>query len=160
MARAKNLTPHHDALAKLAGRWKGTAATWFEPAAKPEKAELTAQGRVLLDGRFARLDYRSRVMGKPHAGSFLFGFDTTTKLPVAAWIDGFHNGTTIMDCRGDRPPARGRYSVLGSYPDGQGGRWGWRTEVKPKQDTLVIRAFNIPPGQPEARAIEIRLRRA
>ncbi len=153
------LTPHHTKLAALAGKWSGTAKTWLDADAPPDAAPMTATATVVLEGRFVRIDYKSKVMGKPHQGSLLWGFDPSEKKPVASWIDSFHYGANILDCRGDREPTGGAYSVRGSYGDGQGGVWGWRTELRATPSKLTIRAFNIPPGEAEQPATEWTLTR-
>ena len=150
------LTPHHKKLATLAGKWSGPSKTWLDPdpSVPPDVGAMTATATLVVEGQFLRIDYKSKVMGKPHQGSILWGFDPSANKPVASWIDSFHSGATIMDCRGDREPKDGALSVLGHYGDGQGGLWGWRTELKATPKKLTIRAFNIHPGEAEQPATE------
>lgn len=96
------LTPHHKKLAALAGKWSGTEKTWLDPDpnAPADEGTMTATATPVLDGLFLRIDYKGKVMGKPHTGSMLWGFDPSLNKAVSSWIDTFHSANTILDSRG------------------------------------------------------------
>ena len=64
-----------------------------------------------------------------------------------------------MFCTGDAK--QNGFSVLGSYPDTDGGPdWNWRTEVELiDKDHLIITSYNISPEGSEAKAVESKLTR-
>lgn len=150
----------HAMLGRLAGEWAGTCRTWFEPGVLADESPVHGTIRTVLEGRFALHEYASALGGEAHAGVALYGYDLQQKRYVAAWVDSFHNGTTILfsqtHAAEDSP-----FSVLGSYIDPSGGPdWGWRTAIEqPAPDHLVITHYNIMPGEAEAKAVEMDYRR-
>ncbi len=70
-------TDLHARLARLAGRWTGTAKTYVDPS-NPEAAEVAPwDGTIamLLGGRFLRFSYVSRAMGQPIAGELTVAYE-------------------------------------------------------------------------------------
>ncbi|CAG0931774.1 hypothetical protein PLCT1_01895 [Planctomycetaceae bacterium] len=152
----------HALLARLAGNWNGTCKTWFEPGKLADTQPISGRIRRVLGGRFVKHSYKSRLMGQTMRGHSLIGFDLARAKFIVAWADSCHNGTTIMNSIQDRAPEKNAFSVLGSYPDGQGGPdWGWRTEYRiVGDDEISVKHFNIPPKTGEALAVEIKYTRA
>ena len=151
-------SPHHF-LSRIAGGWTGTSKLWLEPDKLTGESAIIGNIQLILDGRFALFLYQSSIEGEPQHGMFTFGFNTTLERYEASWVDSFHNNTAIMFCTGIA--TENGFSVLGSYPDPNGGPdWGRRTEVElPDKDHLVITACNISPEGEEAKATEARLTR-
>lgn len=146
-------------LLSLQGDWEGTTRTWFEPGKVADESPWRGTIRRLFDSRFVAHEYQGAMQGKPHHGFMMVGFNDEARKVEASWIDTFHMSTAMMFSVGDARDDG--FSVLGSYGDGKGGpRWGWRTEWQRESDTsLILRAFNIMPGHPEALALETRYRR-
>lgn len=143
----------HKIFTRLPGEWEGITHTWFEDE-EPVSSSPT-RGRVtsLLGGRFVQFDYQSSIEGNTFLGSFLMGYNLDQKRYEAAWIDSFHMSTGIMFSVGEGT-AQG-FSVLGSYPAGDGTHWGWRTVFEVNdQDQFIWKAFNITPDGQEYRALE------
>ena len=102
-----------------------------------------------------RHDYATRIDGTEHTGSALLGLHLDDRTWQVAWVDTFHTGSEIMLSEGplaDDPGAP--ISVLGSYGNGDGGRWGWRTTFEIADHGLLVRHFNITPQGEEALAVE------
>lgn len=158
--KSKNAGSPHHFLAQLAGGWAGRTRTWLEPEGVPNESRTQGSIQVILEGRFVIYLYQSSVDGETQHGMFIFGYDTTLDQYEASWVDSFHNNTAIMFCTGK--PQENGFSVLGNYPDPDGGPdWGWRTEVESiDHDHLSLTAYNISPEGTETKAIETQLIRA
>jgi hypothetical protein len=157
-------TELHQRLARLAGRWKGTAKTYADPS-NPDAAESASWESViemLLGGRFMRFTYASEAMGQPIAGEFTLAYEQGDGVFRMSWIDSLHTSPAIMVQEskavgaGD---AQVPISVVGSYFAGAGQpRWGWRTELHDQTEgTLAIRMFNIMPDGAESIGVDITL---
>ncbi|MEJ7623345.1 MAG: DUF1579 domain-containing protein [Pyrinomonadaceae bacterium] len=149
---------HHAELAKLVGDWSGVTKTWFEPDVIADESPMSGTIRPVLDGRFVIHEYRGEMQGKAFEGVAIYGFDLSTNKFQAAWVDSFHMSTGILFSEDD--PGE-RFSATGSYFAGEGEpRWGWRTELEVvDDDNIVITAYNIMPGEPEAIATKTRYSR-
>ncbi len=153
--------PVLDDLIACAGDWRGTNTLQDPNTGKPEDSAATAAVIPLLGVRFVRLDYTWGYQGKPQAGSFLIGFEEQADTVTAYWIDSWHNGDRVMECRGPRPGGSS-LEVRGTYAAPPGPDWGWRTEVSPGgRSRLHIAMFNVwPDGEREELAMETHLRPA
>jgi hypothetical protein len=151
-------SPHHF-LSQLAGGWTGISRLWLEPDTLTDQSPVVGNIQLILDGRFALYLYQGAIQDEPQHGLFTFGYNTLLDRYEASWVDSWHNNTAIMFCTGSATDHG--FSVLGSYPDPNGGPdWGWRTEVElVDADHLVITAYNISPEGGEAMATEARLTR-
>jgi len=151
--QANEPTPH-DRLAAMVGEWEGPARTWFEPDVLGDEARWRGSIRLALGGLFAIHEYTGTICGEQLEGMAIIGYNRMRKRYEMAWIDNNHNGSALMYCIGGT--AAEAPSVLGSYTDPSGGPdWGWRTTLEmPDENTLVITAYNIPPGGEDAKAIE------
>ena len=151
----------HAQLAPLAGSWRGTARTWFEPDELADESPIQGTIRPVLNGRFLLHEYTGNLVGYAMIGIALYGYNLATRQFEAAWADTCHMGTGILysttTAAADTP-----FSALGHYPDGVGGPpWGWRTDIaQPAPDELIITHYNIPPGGEPAKAVEIHYHRA
>lgn len=150
----------HRALAAMAGEWQGTTKVWFDPD-QPPAMDVAQRGtlRSVLGGRFLLHEYAYGEGEQAGEGIALYGLHLDERAYESAWVDNFHTGSSIIFSTA--ADDGGGFKALGSYGDGQGGpRWGWRTEIaQPSADELVITMFNIPPGEPEAKAVETRYAR-
>lgn len=141
-------------LAELIGAWEGVTRTWFEPGVLADESPWRAEIRTALNGRCVTYHYEGALQEQPLQGLALLVYNAGASRFEVAWIDSFHTGDTIMFSRG--APTKAGFSVLGAYPDPEGGPdWGWRTAVELLDpDRLQVTAFNIPPAGDEARAVE------
>ncbi|MEP0815129.1 MAG: DUF1579 family protein [bacterium] len=148
-----------DLLAALAGEWRGTTKTFLEPWGRDDESPWSGRISLILDGKFAFHEYDGAIGGKGLSGKALFAYDKARKQWEIAWVDSFHTGGAILFSTGGEwkeGETSSSFSVLGSYPDGQGGPdWGWRTEVRvDSPDRIVIAHFNITPDGEESLGVE------
>jgi hypothetical protein len=159
-------TDLHARLARMAGRWAGTAKTYADPE-NPDAAEVAPWNgtiEMLLGGRFLRFAYVSRAMGEPIAGELTIAYEKGDRLFRTSWIDSLHTGGAILVSE-SKPVAEGDSAaairVFGTYFAGEGQpRWGWRTELDDRtDDALHIRMFNVMPDGEESLGVAIELTR-
>lgn len=159
-------TDLHARLARMAGRWTGTARTYADPS-DPAAAEVAPwEGTIamLLGGRFLRFAYVSRAFGEPIAGELTVAYEKGDRLFRMSWIDSLHTSGAILVSESEPVPDGGgaaTISAFGTYFAGEGApRWGWRTELDDHAGgALRIRMFNIEPGGSESLGVEIDLAR-
>lgn len=144
-----NLAFLHD----LAGDWNGTNSLWLEPGDPPMESPATALVALVGRGKFVRIDYTWRYKDKPQEGSWLIG--TGGEEIVAVWIDSWHMGHAMMQCRGSATPTG--IDVHGSYAAPPGPDWGWRTVLGRDEDgALRMTMYNISPEGEEMLAVDVR----
>ncbi len=146
----------HATLARMAGEWEGTIATWFEPDSIADQSPIRGTIRTIMDGRFLLHEYTSSFGGKPTEGMVIYAYMLAYNRFQSAWIDSFHTGTAIMFSEGEKDSAR--LDVLGHYdyvtPEFQQ-TWGWRTAIEqPEENKMIITAYNITPDGAEQKATE------
>ncbi|HEY1137475.1 MAG TPA: DUF1579 family protein [Xanthomonadaceae bacterium] len=149
----------HQHLGRMAGEWEGTYRLWFEPDMLAAESAQRGTLRAVLGGRFLLHEYSWDFDGRSYAGIALYGYHIDERRWECAWVDSFHTGSSIMFSVSPEDAVAERFSVLGSYGDGQtppGPRWGWRTAIEqPDDDTLVILMTNIAPDGREGQAVEV-----
>lgn len=151
-------TPHHAALAALAGSWSGRSTTWFEPGAPGLEAPFNARAVMVMGGRFLELRYDSALDGKDFSGVLVVGFEGARKLHVATWMDEFHTGTAMMLLEG-APSGGTMPDMRGSWYAGDE-KWGWRIAFAPEgKDRLTLRMWNVTPAGEDQLGLEIALER-
>jgi hypothetical protein len=137
-----------DLLAQAAGQWVGEWSLWMRPdqldANSPSKAHVTSE----LRGRTLLLRYDWQFDADHHEGLALLGADDEGVFQFA-WTETFGSAGILLPQAGD---PSGAASALAQYGPPEA-PWGWRTEFDmPSADELVMRAYNIKPGEPEALA--------
>jgi len=152
--QASMTTGPHSMLARLCGSWKGMTKTFFEPDILTDKSPWQGTISPILNGLFVQYNYSGSLQGKPLTGTAIFGYNIIANKYQCAWMDSFHNGTSMMFCEGLLNDTT--VNVLGKYdaPDGSP-PWGWRTTVEiTTTDKIVVTMYNITPEGIEAKAVE------
>lgn len=146
-------------LRELCGTWQGTCQTWFEPEMLADTAQVSGVIDTVMNGKFIRFIYQSSIQGQPRDGEELLAFNSVNEQFEVAWIDSFHMSDAIMFSQG--PALDNGFEVVGQYEVGSGlPPWGWRTRYEwDSPDQLKITAYNIMPGEDEAKALETILTR-
>lgn len=148
----------HKKLADMTGEWTGSAKTWFEPEKLVDESPISGKISVILGGRFIMHEYKGSMQGDPFEGIMIIGQQQPTEKYQMAWVDSFHNGTSIMFSEG-KEASKGNPDVLGSFTDFSNDKrtkWGWRTEIEqPDADNIVITMYIITPDGMEAKGVEI-----
>ena len=132
------------------GRWTGLNRLWLEhPSTAKESATtlaVTAEN-IVLTWSF-----------KDTSKLSTFKFAGPTASARVAWTDTFHaeDGMVLHG-----PFQDGLLTAYGTYPDGEGGFWGWTIELDFRDPAAIeLRMFNIPPGQAPEIAVAVHAVRA
>ncbi len=142
----------------LTGAWKGTKQLWLMPGAPAKTSTAMATVSVAASGKFLHVGYTWQEETLQQ-GILIMGVEGDNKTVAATWIDSWHNGDRIMNCKGGLTAA-GAFSVRANYPAPPGPDWGWRIEVEPVDAARWwLRMFNITPQGEEAKAVEIEFKR-
>lgn len=154
----------HSKLLKMVGNWKGDYKVWLEPDGKPYESEVSGSIKPVLKDMFVLHEYENTLDGEPVYGMAIYGCFLKHNDLQSAWIDSFHNGTSIMFSTAKNK--NDVFDVMGHYTGAdENDIWGWRTVIEmPSDDKLLITMYNVFPemdGNPsfEAKAVEFDYKR-
>ena len=89
------LGPEHKFLGGFAGHWKTTVHIMqADPSTPGQDTEGTADGKLVMGGRFVQLMHAGLLNGQPFEGMMLCGFDVVVKRYRSIWVD--NTGTAII----------------------------------------------------------------
>lgn len=117
--KAGAVTAEHKALEYFAGRWKVESKMWTAPGAPPAESVNTNEGRMILGGRYALLEYKGEMMGQPFEGLQISGYDNLAKAYTTFWID--NSSTSFYLLKGTYDAAKKTYTFTGRWADPLGG---------------------------------------
>jgi hypothetical protein len=84
----------HKVLEGYVGRWSSHVKMQMDLAQPVQESDGSAEGTMLLGGRFVQVVHHGTVMGQPFEGIMLGGYDNLAKKYVATWVDNL--GTSIV----------------------------------------------------------------
>lgn len=111
-----------------------------------------AQVDLIARGKFLALNYEWVFEGEPQAGLILIGLEHEGGPAGAGFVDSWHMGDKLMDCRGTET-AKG-LSVLGHYSVEGSPDWGWRITVE-RDPGLRVAMYNVMPEGGEELGFEL-----
>lgn len=104
--------PQHEQLKRLAGAWSTEVKSYFPNPDEPTISEGKARFTLMLDGRYLRQEFRSKMNGEDFVGIGVLGYDKAQQKYVGAWID--NHGTGIMHTEGTYDPKTHTMTETGS----------------------------------------------
>lgn len=95
----------HEFFKQFVGEWTTTTRVWMGgPGAPAQESAGTSTYSLILGGRFLKSESKGEMMGMPHEGLGLTGFDNNRKLYRSMWVDnmitGFITNTGNLDQTG------------------------------------------------------------
>ncbi|RMD48273.1 MAG: DUF1579 domain-containing protein [Ignavibacteria bacterium] len=144
---------------KFIGQWEGTCKTWFMPGVLADSSKITGEFKWILNERFVRHTYDSKIKGQKRKGEETIIFNQAKEKWEVTWLDEFHMNYGILFSEGSGDG--NEFMVFGNYATSPGKPdWGWETKYKFVDDNhLKIISYNVTPGGEKAKAIEVDYRR-
>lgn len=140
--------------ASLTGEWSGSKKLYLSGTAEPDNhCDSSLSVHAVAMGKFLELRYTWSYEQHTHEGLLLLASNPETREASAAWVDSWHQSTSIMNLKGS-VDAKGAYSLTGSFSVPDSPDWGWRMEITPG-DELSIRMFNVTPTGEGTLAVEM-----
>jgi hypothetical protein len=128
--------PQHEQLKKMAGTWKVSNKSWFQPG-EPVVSQGTATSEMILGGRFLRETHKGDFNGMPFEGFGLTGYDNFKKEYVGVWMDNF--GTGVMTSHGTMDATGKLLTMYAEYDDPMsGGKKKVKMVTKLESDTRHV----------------------
>ena len=86
--KPRPLGNEHKILGALVGHWKSKIPPQITgPAVTNQESESTADGKLVMGGRFAQVAPQGSMGGQPFEGMMLVGFDEVINRYTASWVD-------------------------------------------------------------------------
>jgi len=114
--KPKGLSPQHKILEGFGGHWKATLHVMQDSATTPaQDTEGTADGKVIMNGRFAEIAHSGLMNGQPYEGRMIVGFDSVINRYKAVWFDS--GGESLIDFVGGYDQAKKQLTLDSHYSD-------------------------------------------
>jgi hypothetical protein len=137
----------HAFLSSMAGTWK-TQITHYEMGKTTESTEGEAVFEVLMGGRCVQGHYTGTMMGQPHQGMSLDGFNNVTGEFWSAWIDNMSTG--LMNLNGKMMEDGKSVESWGEMATPMGGKMKMRfVSTLEADDKMSMKAYMMLPGSDE-----------
>ena len=140
----------------MVGSWTTAVKMWMGgPEAPPQESKGAAEIQWVLDGRFLMEKTSGEVMGKPHQGLGLTGYDNFKQKYVAVWMD--NASTAIYSSEGTYDAATRTWSSAGLMDEPATGEKGKTVRYVTRMidaNTMVTEIMDSAGGK-EYKAVEI-----
>jgi hypothetical protein len=116
--KPQGLSAQHKILEGYVGKWKTTIHIMPEDSsAEPSDSQGTAEGKLLMGGRFIEMTHTSVVGGQPYEGTWLCGYDDVVSRYMSTWID--NTSPAILSYVGAYDSAKKQMTMTTHYSDPQ-----------------------------------------
>jgi hypothetical protein len=82
----------HKLLDQFVGKWDTATRVWMEPGKPPMETKGTADVKWIMDGRYILEESAGQIMGQPHKGMGITGYDNFKQKYVSSWIENMSTG--------------------------------------------------------------------
>ena len=102
----------HKKLEPLIGKWNHTSKVWpGGPGSTPMESSGTTERKWILGGRYLMDEHKGQLMGMPHEGLGLTGYDNFRNMYTSTWCDNM--GTAMLTMKGSCDPAGKTFTFYG-----------------------------------------------
>lgn len=106
---------HHKHLEYFVGKWKTQTKMWMGgPGSNPMESKGTSEAKWVLGRRFLLDHHKGTLMGRPHEGMGLTGYDNYRNMYVASWCS--NTATHMLTMTGTRDPS-GTFTYFGEMDE-------------------------------------------
>ena len=106
----------HKALEHFVGKWDLSTKMWMEgPGKPPTETKGTSEVKWILGGRYTLEEMKGQIMGMPHNGMGITGYDNFKKQYVGFWID--NTSTAMYSTLGDFDPSGKVLTTIGKMDE-------------------------------------------
>lgn len=107
---------HHKRLEPLIGKWTHVSKVYMGgPGTPPMESTGTSETKWVLGGRFILDEHKGSMMGMPHEGIGLTGYDNYRNMYTSTWCDNM--GTTILNMTGMADPTGKVFTYYGAMDE-------------------------------------------
>ena len=107
---------YHKALEHLIGKWDLATKMWMDgPDKPPTEAKGTSEVKWILGGRYTLEEMKGQIMGMPHNGMGITGYDNFRKQYVSFWID--NTSTAMYNSQGEFDASKKVITSLGKMDE-------------------------------------------
>jgi len=106
----------HKKLEPLIGKWKHTSKVWMGgPGSQAMESTGTTERKWILGGRYVLEEHKGQLMGMPHEGFGLTGYDNFRNMYTSMWSDNM--GTAMLTMKGSCDPAGKTFTYYGEMDE-------------------------------------------
>lgn len=87
----------HKLLDQFVGKWDTATRVWMEPGKPPMETKGTADVKWIMDGRYLLEESAGQLMGMPHKGMGITGYDNFKQKYVSSWIENMSTGMYMSE---------------------------------------------------------------
>ncbi len=107
---------HHKKLDAFIGKWNSASKMWMGgPGTPAMESSGTTERKWILGGRFMAEEYKGQMMGMPHEGFGLTGYDAYRNLYTSTWSDNMT--TAILTMKGTADPTGKVFTYYGEMDE-------------------------------------------
>lgn len=145
---------NHKYFEQFVGMWEVGFKMWTQPGLEPIGTTGTAEGKIILGGRYLQLDFEGSVMGQPFKGIQITGYDNYLNEYRTFWIDNM--GTSFYETSGTLDESGKILTQTGVWP------WmapGEKQKVKQvtnpvTKDKFIFEMYMVGPDGKEFKSLE------
>lgn len=139
--------PEHAALERFIGEWETTTRVWLEPGGEPyAESEGTASHHWLEEGRWLAMESSGTMMGIPHHGFGMLGYDNFKQKYVASFVDNISTAILSMEGAWEEGGPLRMFGTVDEPLTGEHDRAVMYTFEPAGTDTLTLRVYDLPRG--------------
>lgn len=107
---------HHKRLEPFVGKWNAVSKVYMGgPGSQPMESTGTTERKWVLGGRFVMEEHKGQMMGMPHEGIGMIGYDNYRNMYTGSWCDNM--GTHILAFKGMADPTGKVFTYYGDMDE-------------------------------------------